>query len=205
MSDPSNPNQEPEIEILSSSPEKFNEDGSPAAGGESPADAATMSPEALSPVGDGGEWKAKYDAEREKLVWMAADFDNYKKRQVKSLEDDLAHSLGKLLKDFLGVADNLERALAAMPADDQDPGAKTLQKGVELTLRSFQNALAKHGVTRITALGEKFNPRMHEVMFEEKTDRAPDDTVLEELQAGYLHKDRVLRPTMVKVARNPNK
>jgi molecular chaperone GrpE len=74
---------------------------------------------------------------------------------------------------------------------------------VELTLKQFQGLLAKHGVVRIQALGEKFDPRLHEVMFEEKTDRAADDTVLEELQAGYLHKERVLRPTLVKVARNP--
>jgi molecular chaperone GrpE len=58
-------------------------------------------------------------------------------------------------------------------------------------------------VTRIAAKGEKFNPRMHEVMFEEKTDQAPDDTVLEELQPGYLLHERVLRPTLVKIARNP--
>jgi len=103
------------------------------------------------------------------------------------------------------VADNLERALASIPAEGIGAPAQGLKTGVELTLRSFQGLLARQGVERIKAKGETFNPRQHEVMFEEKTDQFPDDTVLEELQAGYMIQERVLRPAMVKVARNTPK
>jgi molecular chaperone GrpE len=90
-----------------------------------------------------------------------------------------------------------------MPPGEVTGAAGSLKQGVDLTLRAFQSVLQKHGVTRIVAKGEKFNPRMHEVMFEEQTDQVPDDTVLEELQPGYLLHERVLRPTLVKIARNP--
>jgi molecular chaperone GrpE len=80
--------------------------------------------------------------------------------------------------------------------------AATLKQGVEMTLRQFQAFLEKHNVVKIKALGEKFDPRAHEVMFQEETDQAPDETVLEELQSGYLLQDRVLRPALVKVAKN---
>jgi len=180
-------NPEPEIEILSSAPE--TEDG------------FTPGPVSV-PSAEGEEWKKKHDEIKEQLVWLAADFDNYKKRVLKEKEEFLKFSQTGLLKEFLVVVDNLERALAALPSDDMDKGLLTLKEGVELTLRQFRSLLEKNGVTRIKALGEIFNPRFHEVMFLEDTDKFPDGTVMEELQSGYLHHDRVLRPAMVKVAKN---
>jgi molecular chaperone GrpE len=73
---------------------------------------------------------------------------------------------------------------------------------VELTLKQFNSILAKYNVTKIKAKGEKFDPRMHEVMFQEETTEFPDGTVLDELQSGYQLHDRVLRPAMVKIAKN---
>lgn len=190
---PSGP--EPEIEILSSQAEAYDDAGNAAEipPAEMPSAAAAEEIE---------EWKKKFEEMKEKFAWVAADFDNYKKRALKEREDHLKFSQTSLLKEVLVVADNLERALAALPADDNDKGLLTLKQGVELTLRQFQTVLERHNVTKIKALGEKFNPRLHEVMFQEDTDKAPDDTVLEELQSGYLHHDRVLRPALVKVARN---
>ena len=149
------------------------------------------------------DWKAKLDESREKMMWLAAEFDNYKKRALKERDEHLKFANSSILKEFLPVVDNLERALNAMPTMEWTGPAGSLKQGVDLTLKAFQSVLQKHGVTRIAAKGEKFNPHMHEVMFEEKTDQVPDETVLEELQAGYLLHERVLRPAMVKIARNP--
>jgi molecular chaperone GrpE len=196
MSEPTPSSSEPEIEILSSQAESFGE--SPASPSPGPGDPA----EALAQI---GEWKKKYDEAREQLVWTASDFDNYKKRTLKEKEEFLKFSQAGLLKEFLVVVDNLERALAALPPDDQDKGLLALKQGVELTLKQFQSVLEKHGVTRIQAKGGVFDPRFHEVMFQEETDQFPDETVLEELQGGYLLHERVLRPALVKTAKNPAK
>ncbi|HVZ79306.1 MAG TPA: nucleotide exchange factor GrpE [bacterium] len=192
------PNQEPEIEILSSQKERYDDAGN----------AADIPQEPVLPaqaIEELEEWKKKHDDVKEQLVYLAADFENYKKRMVKERDEDRKFSESKLLKEFLPVADNLERAVSALPPDDQDKGLLALKQGVELTLKQFHSLLNLHGVTRIKALGEKFDPRMHEVMFQEETDQAPDDTVLEELQAGYLLHERVLRPALVKVAKNTKK
>jgi molecular chaperone GrpE len=201
MNETNQPNGEPEVEIISSSPENFS-----ATETETPAkESEGTSPEEMSEGGTEAseDWKARYDESREKMLWLAAEFDNYKKRVLKERDEHLKFANSSILKEFLAVADNLERAIGAMPPGEVTGAAGSLKQGVELTLRAFQSVLQKHGVTRIMAKGEKFNPRMHEVMFEEKTDQAPDDTVLEELQPGYLLHERVLRPTLVKIARNP--
>jgi molecular chaperone GrpE len=190
--------EEPEIEILSSQKEKYDDAGN----------AADIPAETVMPaqaIEDIEEWKKKHDDVKEQLVYLAADFENYKKRMSKERDEDRKFADSKLLKEFLVVADNLERAVSALPPDDQDKGLIALKQGVELTLKQFHSILNLHGVTRIKALGEKFDPRMHEVMFQEETDQAPDDTVLEELQAGYLLHERVLRPALVKVAKNTKK
>jgi len=193
-----NPNSEPEIEILSSQAETYDDAGN----------AATIPSEPVIPkeaLVELEEWKKKHDEVKEQLVYIAADFDNYKKRVLKEREEDRKFSESKLLKEFLVVVDNLERALAALPPEDQDKGLLVLKQGVEMTLKQFQSLLTQHGVTKIKTVGEKFDPRSHEVMFQEETDKFPDETVLEELQSGYLLHERVLRPALVKTARNPSK
>jgi molecular chaperone GrpE len=193
-----NPNSEPEIEILSSQAETYDDAGN----------AAVIPPETVIPreaLAELEEWKKKHDEVKEQLVWMASDFDNYKKRALKEKEEFLKFSQAGLLKEFLVVADNLERALGALPPDDQDKGLLVLKQGVELTLKQLQSLLEKHGVTKIKALGEKFDPRLHEVMFQEETDKVPDETVLEELQSGYVLNERVLRPALVKTAKSSKK
>jgi molecular chaperone GrpE len=189
------PNQEPEIEILSSQAEAYDDAGNAAVIPPEP----VIAPETQAQL---EEWKKKHDEVKEQLVWMAADFDNYKKRALKEKEEFLKFSQASLLKEFLVVVDNLERAVGSIPADDQDKGFLSLKQGVELTLKQFQSVLEKHGVSKVKTVGEKFDPRFHEVMFQEETDKFPDETVMEELQSGYLLHDRVLRPALVKVAKN---
>jgi molecular chaperone GrpE len=185
---PSPAGSEPEVEILSSQPEAYDDAGNAAVIPDEP----VIPSQALEEI---EEWKKKHDEVKDQLVWMTADFDNFKKRTLKFAKADV-------LKDILVVADNLERALVALPKDDTDKGLLILKQGVELTLKQFQSVLERNNVTKIKTVGEKFNPRMHEVMFQEETDKFPDETVMEELQSGYLQRDRVLRPALVKVAKN---
>jgi molecular chaperone GrpE len=198
MSEPidnENTNPEPEVEILSSSPESHDESYAVGKAREKEAVSSPVSPEAE-------EWKAKHDEIKDKYLWLAADFDNYKKRALKEKEEFLKFSNAGLIREFLVVADNLERAMGSLPSDDMDEGLLKLKQGVELTLRQFKTLLEKQGVTKIAALGEKFDPRLHEVMFQEETDQFPDGTVMEELQSGYMLNERILRPALVKVAKN---
>ena len=197
MTDPK-PSQEPEIEILSTQSEAYDDAGN----------ASVLPPEPVVPPQaqeELEEWKKKHDELKDKLMWVAADLDNYKKRALKEKEEFLKFSQASLLKEFLVVVDNLERAVGSIPADDQDKGFLSLKQGVELTLKQFQSVLEKHGVTKVKTVGEKFDPRFHEVMFQEETDKFPDETVMEELQSGYLLHDRVLRPALVKTAKNHKK
>jgi molecular chaperone GrpE len=189
------PNQEPEIEILSSQPEAYDD-----AGNASDIPSEPVIPKAA--LAELEEWKKKHDDVKEQLIYIAADFDNYKKRILKEREEDRKFSEAKLLREFLVVGDNLERAMGSLPADDQDKGLLALKQGVELTLKQFHSLLEQHGVTKVKTVGEKFDPRSHEVMFQEETDKFPDDTVMEELQSGYILHERVLRPALVKVAKN---
>jgi molecular chaperone GrpE len=188
---------EPEVEILSSSAEK-EEDG-PAAPGK--ASSRLEGDTTGDPLAE--EWKKKHDEMKDNYLWLAADFDNYKKRTLKEQDENRKFIAAELMKDFLVVGDNLERALSALPVDDQDKGLLSLKQGVELTLKQFYALLEKHGIKKVQAKGEKFDPRFHQVLFQEANDQVPDETVLEELQSGYVIHDRVLRAALVKIAKNP--
>lgn len=141
------------------------------------------------------EWKARADELLAALARSQADFENYRKRARQEREDTARYGVERLLKALLPVLDNLERALAAMPAD----GA--LRQGVELTSRQFGDALAREGVTPVEAVGLPFDPRLHEAVTEEESGEHPEGTVLAEFQKGYRLHDRVLRPSMVKVSK----
>ncbi len=183
---------EPEVEILNSHPTSYDDAGNAS---ELPTE-EPLNPAAAEAV---DEWKKKHDEVKEQLLWTAAEFDNYKKRALKEKEEFLKFAQAGLLKEFLVVADNLERAVASVTGADGTMG--TLKQGVELTLRQFQTILEKHGITKIKTKGEKFDPRAHEVMMQEETDQFPEETVIEELQSGYKLHDRILRPALVKIAK----
>ncbi len=144
---------EPEVEILSSSAEK-EEDAPAAPAKTSPRLEGDTTGEPLAE-----EWKKKHDEMKDNYLWLAADFDNYKKRTLKEQEENRKFIAAELMKDFLVVGDNLERALSALPVDDQDKGLLSLKQGVELTLKQFYALLEKHGIKKMQAMGEKFDPR----------------------------------------------
>ncbi|MEO8246892.1 MAG: nucleotide exchange factor GrpE [Chloroflexota bacterium] len=130
----------------------------------------------------------------------AADFANFKRRT-----DDERSVIGQmgtalLISKMLGVLDDFDRALANVPPDAHDGWVE----GVRLVERKLRTVLEAEGVTPIDALGEPFDPNLHEAVVHEPTTEHPDNTVIAELQRGYRLNDRVLRPAMVKVANNPN-
>ncbi len=133
----------------------------------------------------------------ERLARMQAEFDNARKRAAKEQQDFREYALADTIKTIIPVLDSLDRALQTSPEKSE------FHVGMELIYKQLQDALAKLGVRRVPAKGEQFDPQLHEAVEMVDTGDAPDHEVLDELQPGYKLKDRLLRPAMVRVARNP--
>jgi molecular chaperone GrpE len=140
--------------------------------------------------------KAERDALLDRLARLQAEFDNARKRGVREQQDFREFAAADVIKNFLPILDNFERALKAN-ADSTE-----FRNGIELIYRQFQDALQKIGVQPIVAVGQPFDPRIHEAVEMVDTAEVPDHHVVDELQRGYKYKDRLLRPAMVRVARN---
>jgi molecular chaperone GrpE len=132
----------------------------------------------------------------ERLLRVAAEFDNFKKRATREREDAQKFGIERLLKDFLPVADNLERALDH--AEEHD--LRQVIEGVKLVQKLLETTLAKHGVTGFSALGQPFDPNLHEALMQQESD-APPGTVVSEMSRGYKLNERLVRPAAVVVAR----
>ncbi len=143
--------------------------------------------------------KAERDALLERLARQQADFENARKRAARDQRDFQEYALADAVRSLLPAIDSLERALEAAGESGE------LRSGLELVHRQFHDALAKLGVKAVAAVGAKFDPHVHQAVEMVDTEEAPDHTVLEELQRGYKLKERLLRPAMVRVARNPNR
>src|ERR1700721_1286396 len=140
--------------------------------------------------------KAERDALLDRLARLQAEFDNARKRAVREQQDFREFAAADVIKGFLPILDSFERAIKA-------GGASTdFRNGVELIYRQFQDVLQKAGGQPIVAMGQPFDPRVHEAIEMVDTTEVPDHHVLDELQRGYKYKERLLRPAMVRVARN---
>jgi molecular chaperone GrpE len=127
---------------------------------------------------------------------LAADFDNYKRRTRQELADRTQYANEELLRKLLPILDNLRRAL-----DHAPPGVDpNWFEGVKMVARQFEDTLRAQGLSPIPAVGEKFDPSQHEAIASEETDQHEEGTIVEEMQPGYRLHERVLRPTLVKVA-----
>lgn len=135
---------------------------------------------------------------RDRLLRMAAEFENYKKRIARENEDFRSYALSGLAKDILPVVDNLDRALASA----ETPGADlaSLAQGVSLTRDELVKVLEKFGVSCVEAMGCQFDPNFHQALSTEACADQPENTVVRELQKGYTMKDRLLRPSLVVVS-----
>ncbi len=141
--------------------------------------------------------RAERDALLDRLARLQAEFDNARKRAAREQQEFREFAAADVIKNILPILDSFERALKA-PAGE----AADFRSGVELIYRQFQDALQKLGVQPIPATGQPFDPRVHEAIEMVDTTEFPDHQVIEEFQRGYKYKDRLLRPAMVRVARN---
>ena len=150
-----------------------------------------------APEGGGASSVAALDDDR--LLRLAADFENYKKRVRQEQMDTMKYAAATVAERLLPVLDDADRALSHAP-EGVDEG---WLKGVRLTFQKLEEVLGSVGVERIESLGAPFDPKQHEAVASEETAKHPEDTVVAELRAGYRMHDRVLRPALVKVARPP--
>ena len=130
--------------------------------------------------------------------------ENLRRRTTREVADARAYGISGFARDVLDIADNLQRALDAVPADaraNADPGLKALIEGVELTEKALLKALEKNGVKKFDPAGQKFDPNVHQAMYEVPNESVPSGTVVHVVQAGYMIGDRILRPAMVGVAK----
>jgi molecular chaperone GrpE len=143
--------------------------------------------------------KAERDSLLDRLARAQAEFENARRRAAKEQQDYRDYATMEAIKPLLPVIDSFERALQA------DSEGSDFRAGVELIYKQLQDALARMGVTAIAAKGQQFDPHVHEAIEMVETAQAADHEVLEEWQRGYKYKDRLIRPAMVKVARNQGK
>ncbi|MCY7486957.1 MULTISPECIES: nucleotide exchange factor GrpE [Paenibacillus] len=143
--------------------------------------------------------KAKAEAEeyQQRYLRAQADFDNFRRRTLKEKEDFAKYASAKLVTELLPVLDNFERALATEQASSE---AESFIKGVDMIFRQLGQVLEQEGVKPMEAVGQPFNPEFHQAVMTVDTDEFEEGVVVEELQKGYMLKDKVLRPAMVKVS-----
>jgi len=147
---------------------------------------------------DRGRLEEEVEELRDRATRTLADFENFRRRVDRERQEERRYAGFDVLRDFLAVLDNLERALASEgPTDD-------LKVGVELIHRQMKDLMKNAGVDRISAVGGEFDPRFHEAVTHHEDTSVSVPTVTEELQAGYLMHDRLLRPSVVKVALPPD-
>lgn len=142
------------------------------------------------------ELEAKLDQSEEKYLRLYAEFENYKKRTRQELDTERTYRAQSVLRDILPAIDNIERALAQQGESDE---FKSLHKGVEMIYESLLHSLKENGLEVIEALDAPFDPNLHQAVMQDSDSSKNSGIVLEELQKGYKLKERVLRPSMVKV------
>jgi molecular chaperone GrpE len=183
-------------------------------------DPATAEPAAAAPAeqgeaapaaaASGGDALAREAAElKDKLLRTLAEMENLRRRTDREIADSRAYGISSFARDILAIADNMARALQTLRAELKeraDPGIKALLDGVELTERELSKVLEKHGVRKFEPQPqEKFDPNLHQAMYEVQDPALPAGTVAQVVQAGYMIGDRMLRPALVAVAKGPPK
>jgi molecular chaperone GrpE len=141
---------------------------------------------------------------RDRFLRLAAEMDNLRRRTDREVKDAKSYAVTGFARDMLSVSDNLRRAIETLPEEARaaaDATMTALIEGVEMTERGMLATLERHGVRKIEAEGQKFDPNFHQAMFEVPNPNVPNNTVVQVVQAGYAIGERVLRPAMVGVAK----
>ncbi len=169
----------------------------PAEGGDEPLAPGTTTA-AQEPQSELERIKAECASYLDRAARIQAEFENFRKRNAKAQQEYREYAIADAVKTLLPILDSLDNALKTNAASLQD-----FHAGIELIDKQFHDALAKLGVEPVPAEGAPFDPNVHQAIQMVDTDKAEDNHVLDELQRGYKLKDRLLRPAMVRVARNP--
>ena len=142
---------------------------------------------------------------KQQVLYAAAENQNIRRRLEAELKQATSYAASQFARDMLAIKDHLERALVAVTDELRgDKVASQFLTGIEATARELESAFTKNGVERIKSVGEKLDPNRHQAMMEIPTDQAEPGTIVEEMQAGYMLKDRLLRPALVGVAKKPD-
>lgn len=166
--------------------------------GETAAEAADALDERLN------ELERELETARQDILYAHAETQNVRRRMEKELSDARSYSSTAFARDILSVADNLGRALEAIPAElREDEKFKGLVAGLEATGRELESVFGRHGIEKVKALGETLDPNLHQAMLEVPHGEAEPGTIVQEMQAGYRIKERLLRPALVGVAKKP--
>ena len=152
-----------------------------------------------------GELEQQLEEANAKALYAAAELQNARRRMDKEMADAKSYAAAGFARDMLAIKDHLDRALAAVSDELRaDQTAANFLAGIEATARELEAVFARHGVERVVAKGLPLDPHQHQAMIEIPHDEAEPGTVVEEMQAGYKMKDRLLRPALVGVARKPD-
>jgi len=144
---------------------------------------------------------AERDKLKDQLLRTAADFDNFRKRSKRDLEDAAARSREEILREILPVIDNLERAVAAA---ENATDAKSVADGVSMVLKQFEDVGSRVGIERLKSIGERFDPQIHDAVQQMESAEHEAGTIIAEVLPGYALRGRLVRPSMVVVARPPS-
>ena len=149
--------------------------------------------------------RSDLDAAKQDALYARADTQNLRRRMEKEIQDARAYAATGFARDILSVADNLARAIDAVPSDlREDDRLKSFIAGIEATQRELEKVFGMHGITRIASTGLPLDPNQHQAMLEVPSAEHEPGTIVQEMQAGYMIKDRLLRPAMVGVAKAPD-
>lgn len=174
--------------------------------GESGSAEEAVNPELEIPVTESADEASSAELEKlqaevlehqQRTLRVQADFDNFRRRTQKEKEDLGKYASSKLITELLPVIDNFERALQA---SEENPEFESFSKGVSMIFRQLESVLATEGLTAMKSVGEPFNPEYHQAIMQVESEEYEEGIVVEEVQKGYMLKDKVLRPAMVKVS-----
>lgn len=171
---------------------------------ERPDEAAAPAPADEKKIAELVEALARESAEyKDKMLRTLAEMENLRRRTEREVADARTYGIAAFARDVLGVADNMNRALQTLDAEqtDAEAGAKAFVEGVQLTERDLLKTLEKHGVKKFEPQGERFDPNLHQAMYEVADPSLPAGTVAQVVQAGYMIGERVLRPALVAIAK----
>lgn len=149
--------------------------------------------------------KSDLEAAKQETLYAKAEAQNVRRRAEKDIQDARTYAATGFARDILSVADNLARAIDAIPQElREDEKFRGLVAGIEATQRELDKVFGQHGVSRIAAMGLPLDPNQHQAMMEVPTEESEPGTIVQEMQAGYMIRDRLLRPAMVGVAKKPD-